>query len=502
MEALQRLHNRGSISTGYDIDNSLKVEADNSEYAEYAITSTTDRRNFCFSGWVKRTELVNATDGGQCIFGSFTEGNEGVLLRWSRENSNYYDGIQVDIGQGSTNYRSYTSSLYRDTSAWYHIVLAVNTRENTASDRWKLYVNGEQVTSWAQQQFPTADFLTSANLSGSKHTIGAYETGGTVYGKNCGYFADFHFIDADQGDVTFLPTDFGEYDDDSGIWKPKAYAGSYGTNGFYLDFSDSANLGDDASGNSNDFTETNITSADQAVDSPTNNFAILSHAMQGYYEDQWSIISDGGTKFRCTEFDAWITTVSSIGVTKGKWYAEFQPTGARPNNMYGIASMEQLDNNSGYIYGGYLGKSGESWGIGYYQTNGNLFKQQNSGYTLTTAFGSSISQNQKVGVAIDMDNHNLYISINNTWQNSGDPTSGATGTGAISFDDTETVAFGLSGYSLGSGNDTIVSVNFGGYRTGGMPSINSTDENGYGVFRYAPPSGYYALCTKNLEEYG
>ena len=127
MAFLQRTMNRGSVSTGYDIDNSLKVEADNSEYAEYAITSTTDRRNFCFSGWVKRTELVNATDGGQLIFASFTEGNEGVLLRWSRENSSYYDGIQVDIGQGGTNYRSYTSSLYRDTSAWYHIVLAVNT---------------------------------------------------------------------------------------------------------------------------------------------------------------------------------------------------------------------------------------------------------------------------------------------------------------------------------------------------------------------------------------
>jgi hypothetical protein len=501
MAFTDRLHNRGSISTGYDIDNSLKFEADNSEYAEYAITSTTDRRNFCFSGWVKRTELVNATDGGQTIFGSFTEGNEGVLLRWSRENSNYYDGIQVDIGQGGTNYRSYTSSLYRDTSAWYHIVLAVNTRENTASDRWKLYVNGEQVTSWAQQQFPTADFLTSANLSGSKHTIGAYETGGTVYGKHCGYFADFHFIDADQGNVTFLPTDFGEFDEDSGIWKPKAYTGSYGTNGFYLDFESSGSLGADSSGNGNNFTLNNITSADQATDTPTNNFAILSQSMQGYYEDLWSVISEGGTKFRCTEFDAWITTVSSIGVTKGKWYAEFKITGARPNNMFGIASMEQLDNNSGYIYGGRLGESGESWGIGYYQANGNLMQQQNSGYTLISGWGSSISQLATVGIAVDMDNHNLYLAVNNTYQNSGDPTSGATGTGAISFDATETVAIATTGYSLGGGNDTIVEGNFGGF-SATSTGFTNTDANGYGTFKYAPPSGYYALCSKNLAEYG
>jgi hypothetical protein len=219
--------------------------------------------------------------------------------------------------------------------------------------------------------------------------------------------------------------------------------------------------------------------------------------MQAYYQDLWSVISEGGTKFRCTEFDAWVTTVSSIGVTKGKWYAEFKITGARPNNMFGIASMEQLDTGSSH-----LGQSGGNWGIGYYQSNGNLFQVQNSGSSTVSGWGSSISQNQTVGIALDMDNYKLYMAVNNTYQNSGDPTSGATGTGAISFDATETVAFGLSGYSLGSGNDTIVSVNFGGYRTGGLPSINSTDANGYGVFRYAPPSGYYALCTKNLAEYG
>jgi len=481
MAFLTEAANRGSIATGYEIDNSCKFEADNSEHLHRTPSSAGNTKTWTYSVWFKRTELGVSS---QLI---------SALDTYMYFETN--DQAWLNFRSGGENFFLATNRVFRDTSAWYHAVIVCDVTDSTAADRAKLYINGVRETSYANSTYQNLDSNDTTGMNAATvHRVGAYSNYGAYFN---GYMAEAHLIDGQALD----PTDFGEYDI-NGIWVPKEYTGTYGTNGFYLDFSDAANLGDDASGNGNNFTEASITSADQAVDSPTNNFAILSHAMQGYYEDQWSIISDGGTKFRCTEFDAWITTVSSIGVTKGKWYAEFQPTGARPNNMYGIASMEQLDNNSGYIYGGYLGESGESWGIGYYQTNGNLYKQQNSGYTLTAAFGSSISQNQKVGVAIDMDNHNLYISINNTWQNSGDPTSGATGTGAISFDDTETVAFGLSGYSLGSGNDTIVSVNFGGYRTGGMPSINSTDENGYGVFRYAPPSGYYALCTKNLAEYG
>jgi len=484
MEALQRLHNRGSISTGYGIENSLKVEADNSEYAEYAITSTTDRRNFCFSGWVKRTELVNATDGGQCIFGSFTEGNEGVLLRWSRENSNYYDGIQVDIGQGGTNYRSYTSSLYRDTSAWYHIVLAVNTRENTASDRWKLYVNGEQVTSWAQQQFPTADFLTSANLSGSKHTIGAYETGGTVYGKNCGYFADFHFIDADQGDVTFLPTDFGEFDDDSNIWKPKAYAGSYGTNGFYLDFSDSANLGDDASGNSNDFTETNITAADQATDTPTNNFTTFNIARR--YNQGRISFTEGGTVVNTTSGNAWTTVFNTMAVNKGKWYWEGELYTGGGYQMFGQTPQPWTEININIDW--YLGqRSDKQNGAGYYGSGADVYYEGGYVDSAANATGDIIS------VAMDCDNNKVHFAVNGVYTNSSNPVNNTNGFAML--DDYQ--YFAMATY-IGS---YAFKANFGGYTTISISSAAS-DANGYGTFEYAPPSGYYALCTKNLEEFG
>jgi len=480
METLQRTANRGSISTGFDIDNSLKFEPDNSEYLGKTPTSSGDRRTFTISMWVKRTELGVDSYLLEAGDGDYNQSDRTLIKFDATDNFRF--------GGGSA-YQRITNRVFRDTSAWYHIVMAVDTTDSTAGNRLKLYVNGVQETSFSTSTDPAQDFQ-YAFCKDDEHTVGYNHTdNGAYYG---GYMSEVILIDGQQLD----PTSFGKFDEDSGIWKPIDVSGlSFGTNGFYLDFKDASNLGNDASGGT-DFTLNNITSADQAVDTPTNNFAMLSQSMQAYYQDLWSVISEGGTKFRCTEFDAWITTVGSIGVTTGKWYAEIQVVGARPNNMFGIASMNQLDTGSSH-----LGQSGGNWGIGFYQSNGNLYKVQNSGYSLISGWGSSVSQNQVVGIAVDMDNHNLYIAINNTYQNSGDPTSGATGTGAISFDDTETVAIATSGYSLGSGNDTIVNSNFGGYKSGGMYS-QATDENGYGGFRYAPPSGYYALCTKNLAEYG
>jgi hypothetical protein len=485
METLQRTANRGSISTGYDIDNSLKFESDNSERMSFTPSSAvaSERRKHTISFWIKRTELGST----QYIYE--WGGSEGDYLR------NFLRFQSDDTLRYATSYNVIinTTRVFRDTSAWYHIVIQTDTVQSSDSDtKFWMYVNGELEGS--STAFNVNDTMAFAN--NSQHDIGFTSVDNGAYGNY--YLAEFNAV----GGLKLAPTEFGEYDEDSGIWKPKAYTGSYGTNGFYLDFSDAANLGDDASGNGNDFTLNNITSADQALDSPTNNFAIISNAMRDNNELSYSTVSDGGSRFRTTVTEKWVTSVSSIGVTKGKWYAEFNVIGARPNNWWGIASMEQLNNNSGYSSAGsHLGENGKNWSIGYYQANGRLDEQQNSGYTTTSGWGGSVSQNAIVGVALDMDNHNLYIAVNNTYQNSGDPTSGATGTGAISFDDTETVAIANTGYSLGSGNDTITGHNYGGYRTGGLPD-NATDENGYGAFRYAPPSGYYALCTKNLAEYG
>ena len=477
METLQRTANRGSISTGFDIDNSLKLEEDNSEYLQRATGGGNgDTQKHTISVWVKRTEITKTS----FILGFANIGR----LRFESDNK-----IEYQFRSGR---KLETNRKFRDTSAWYHIVVVADSSLATSTDRMKLYINGVRET----------DLLTyiPQDQNQGSPAWGVYNTynyrigySGNAGENFNGYIADAYYINGQ----TLDPTDFGEFDEDSGIWKPKAFTGTFGSLDNYLDFSNSSNLGEDANGGT-DLSSNNITSADQAVDTPTNNFAIISNAMRDNSELSYSTVSDGGTRFRTTS-SQWVTSVSSIGVTKGKWYAEFNVIGSRPNNWFGIASMEQLNNNSGNSStGSHLGESGKNWSIGYYQANGKLDEQQNSGYTTTSGWGGTVSQNQIVGVALDMDNHKLYMSVNNVYQNSGNPVTGAN---AITFDDTETVAIANTGYSLGSGNDTITGYNFGGYRTGGLPD-NATDENGYGAFRYAPPSGYYALCTKNLAEYG
>ena len=161
--------------------------------------------------------------------------------------------------------------MYRDVSAWYHIVVAVDTTQGTASNRLKLYVNGEQITSLQASSYPSLNFDTLINNNNAHYISGAVDT---TYGTRRfdGYMAEVCFIDGTALD----PTSFGEFDEDSGIWKPISVSGlTFGTNGFYLDFEDSAALGDDVSGNGNNFTVNNLTAIDQTTDTPTNNFATL-----------------------------------------------------------------------------------------------------------------------------------------------------------------------------------------------------------------------------------
>ena len=485
MEVLQRTANRGSISTGFDIDNSLKLERANSENLYRQIING-NRKTWMDSLWIKRTNV--SASAYQMIINHGIYGN-GTYLRFLTD-----DTLQTGIEHSGGIVNQTTSQVFRDTSAWMHIVWRVDTTQATGADRSRLYINGEQVTSFSQDQTITQNTDTFCNYdhSGYDDEQFGYKEASLFTSM---YYADIYHVDGQS----LAPTEFGEVDSASGIWKPiEADISSFGNNGYYLNFSNSSNLGEDTAGNGS-FTLSNIAAADQAVDTPTNNFAMLSSAMHDAYEQSYSTISEGGTKFRVTTASKWVTAVSSIGVTKGKWYAEFVVSGARPNNWWGIASMEQLNNNSGYSNAGsHLGESGKNWSIGYYQANGKLDKQQNSGYTSTSSWGAGVGQNQVVGVALDMDNHKLYMAVNNTYQDSGNPVTAAN---PITFDATETVAIATTGYSLGGGNDTITIANFGGYKSGGMYS-QATDENGLGAFRYAPPSGYYALCTKNLAEYG
>ena len=486
METLQRTANRGSISTGFDIDNSLKLEADNSEYMKRVMTATGNRKTFTISVWLKRTELqAGAADGFGHTF--FLGGNGGtgtaVHLRFKTGTPNS-DALLFKINTGTDNV---TNRVFRDTSAWYHIVLAVDTTQATDSNRLKLYVNGVQETSFATINYPTQNSDTQNNFSQSAtygQEIGAYNSAGTYYGKFCGYLAEYNHIDGQA----LAPTEFGEFDEDTGIWKPKAYEGTYGTNGWYLDFVDAANLGDDSSGNSNNFTLTNITAADQATDTPTNNFTTW-NTIRLFNQGVISF-KEGGTVLSNSFNGGWSAANNNIRMGKGKWYAEFEVTVSGNYLMNGNVDADYIDNSINAAF--YLGSlADKTAGAGYYSSG--TTGDDTIYYEATfTSSGVTTSAGDIISVAIDCDNNKVHFAVNGSWTNSSDP---ATNTNGFAMTDNEQY------FALASIGVRDYKANFGGYTTSTISSPAS-DANGYGTFEYAPPSGYYALCGKNLAEYG
>jgi hypothetical protein len=482
METLARAANRGSISTGYDIDNSLKFEADNSEYLSRTPSSAGNRRTWTLSCWIKRTELASSASMQILSAGD-------TYLHFAG------DRLAANFRSASENFFFGTNRVFRDTSAWYHIVLQCDTTQATATDRAKLWVNGEaQTADWLNSYDNMSQNYETLMNSTSEHEVGKYVNDESTYAEFFnGYMAEMHLVDG----TALEPTDFGETDEDSGIWKPKAYTGSYGTNGFYLDFSDSANLGNDASGGL-DFTETNITSADQATDTPTNNFATGNPLV--YFSNPtmatFNAITEGATQFK-KGANGWETMTSSIAVTSGKWYMELQNISVPEAAMMAILPVDAELIFRGGRVSYHPGASSGDGGVAQYSYNGTLYKE---GVGITYSPSPTWANGTDVmGIALDMDNGKVYFAKGNTWMNNGDPTTGSTGTGAVDIPDYTTKPY-VFGYSLYS-NNTNGRMNFGGYTSGSISSAE-TDENGYGTFEYAPPTGYYALCTKNLAEFG
>ena len=480
--SLLALAGTNSATGGYEIDNSLKLEDDNTENLYRALNVSTSTTKFTVSMWAKRTE-INAP---HLLYMRGVAGNESAVLRFATESASYPEALQVDIGAGGTNSRSYTKASFRDTSAWYHIVLAVDTTQSTATDRFKLYVNGVLETEYASRNNPAQNF--AMEVSGAKHRHGAYnDTDG--FAGYCGYIAECHYVDGLQ----VAQTEFGEFDDDSGIWKPKAYSGSYGTGGYYLDFSDSSALGNNSAGDGTDFTLNNITAADQATDTPTNNFCTMNpYAPYLYRIIVATDFTNGATQVNKTNANAWCGAIGTMGVKSGKWYYEARVNDS-DNLMLGFSTFtgntgaNQSPHTIGtniVWYGG--GASGSYW-----------FYHIDSGSQVSNASnrGTVWSNGDVLGVALDIDNSRIDFYVN----------------GSLAGSSNTNVDISATVNEIDSTGDFLIPfigmwrsefrLNFGGYTTISISSAAS-DENGYGTFEYAPPSGYYALCTKNLEEFG
>jgi hypothetical protein len=480
METLARAANRGSIATGgYEIDNSLKFEEDNLEllYKTFSGEGTGAGRTFTISTWCKRTEL----GGIDIVFGfgrdSLDYGDGGFRL-----NSDQLQLVSFAQSGGTHSYNIRSTAVFRDTSAWYHFMASVDTTQGTASNRVRLYVNGTEITDFTTSDYPAQNFQwkvgrAEEHMIGNRPDTSATEGAGFSTQNFSGYMAEFYFVDGQA----LAPTDFGEFDADTGIWKPiQTNISSYGTNGFQLKFDNASDLGEDTAGGSS-FTLNNITSADQATDTPTNNFATFNPLIPSADMS----FSNGATDVTSTAA-GWDTAFGSIGVSTGKWYFEYIITATDGSQMGGVADEADIYT----LYSGkYVGESANS--VGYYGNDGIV---RINGSTVATY--NTYQQIPTMSIALDLDNGKVYFRRYDTWQGSSDPVNGTNGI-TLPTGGTGTWFFAQSSYFASS----LCRTNHGGFTTNGNIA-GYTDANGYGNFAFAPPSGYYALCSKNLAEFG
>ena len=450
-----------SGASAYNIDNSLKLERGNSEKLSRTPSSASNSKTWTYSFWLKRTQLginsyhLEAKGSGDRFFILGFNENDNLVI---------YDIYSDDYGK-------VLRMKFRDTAAWYHIVLAIDTTDGTAGNRNKFYVNGALVTDYVTDY---GDFPQNHDTQINKavvHNIG-YRTDINQYAS--GYIAETCFIDG----AALAPTSFGEFDD-NGIWIPKdPSALTFGTNGFYQEYKSSSALGADTvpGGNSNDYAASNIAAADQSTDTPTNNFCTWNPLWQYKY---MPTITEGATKVRYTDSTD-ENAKATIGLTNGKWYWEAKPVGTIGSQYIGIQTDGDSNLNSaqGLLlnYTMAINPTGK-----YYSFAGSLSESADQGWDLVAS--------DWLGIALDMDsstqtikyykNGSLIQSVNLISQMQG-----------------ETVFPFLQNYENRSWD-----VNFGGYTINTISSAAS-DANGYGTFEYAPPSGYYAICTKNLAEFG
>ena len=471
-----------AVGGGYAVDNSLRFNGTNDSLVRTPSSNGSFVIN-TWSFWVKRSNLGSDI----VLFSSYVSGSNVFQIRFRST-----DTLEVSYYTGAWDFQIATSRLFRDTSAFYNIVIVQNAGAGTSTDRLQVWVNGVRETSFGTTNFPALNEGSNViNSTGATQNIG-YTGGSSEYFG--GYMSEVVHIDG----TAYAASDFGEFDEDSGIWKPIDVSGlTFGTNGSYFQFKEtgtsqnSSGMGADTSGEDNHYAVNNLTAIDQSTDTCTNNFATLNPLSNTVY----SVItlSEGNLKATTTA-GKYAPAQSTIGFNTGKWYAEFKATDAGNWTMVGIVA--QNSTASGQPLGFFSDSYGYIGGSSAGGSNSLMNNDQNTSYAATYGNGDIIS------IAVDCDNNKLYFGLNGTWLNSGNPESGSTGTGA---------AFTISA-TPSSGFYYFAVANYSGSQTpdweanfGSPPyaiSSGNTDGDGYGNFEYAVPSGYYALNTKNLAEYG
>jgi len=435
---------------------SLRFDDGSSAYLSRTPASAGNRKTWTWSGWVKRSNLgathtlFDSRPTGEFAFG-FLSGDTFYVA-------------------SSSNFRI-TNQVFRDVSSWYHFVVVLDTTQATGSNRIKVYVNGNQITSFGTSADPSQNAEFGVNFT-QLHSLGRYTSGGYFDG----YMAEVNLIDGQALD----PTSFGETK--NGVWIAKEYTGSYGTNGFRLQFNQtgtgtasSSTIGADTSGNANHFSSSGIVASDcDMPDSPENNFSTLNPLQIG--QSNWTL-SEGNLKgVSSTSVSGGGGVLSTMGVSSGKWYWE-----CLLQNLNSDSSEIGIANTNSIRTDVTLGRTSDSYA---YLNNGNKFSNNSS-----SSYGATYTTGDIIGVALDLDGGTLTFYKNNASQ----------GTAFSSLPS----GYYVMGVSEGStGNQQTQILNFGQDSTfaGNETAGGNADANGIGDFYYSPPSGYLALCTANLPE--
>jgi hypothetical protein len=450
-----------------------------STYLSKTLGTATNSKIWTFSTWLKRSGLSST----QHIF-SIDNGSDRDAFSFDSD-----DGLRLYFNSSISPYADLsTIRVLRDTSAFYNLVLTVDTTQATADDRVKLYINGTQYT-WDETTIDPALNYDTFNASGNTFRIGRDRTAANYFD---GILTHTHFTDGYAYDAST----FGETDATTGIWKPKTSPSvTYGTNGFFLKFENSGSMGTDSSPNGNNLTVNGTLT--QTVDTPSNVFATLN--LLGSTVPPATVaytLSNGNTTAQYTDGTYTNFTPATLATMSGKWYAECKVSadgsfgGDWPEIgvLYAdnIADIQQT--NSGVHHTGVFVNTANIVG------NGNKYDFG----TASTSYFAGFTNNDIISMAMDCDTGKIWFGVNGTWINSGDP---ANGTGENATATTNKFLTFYSRWYQPSTN-TLIKWNFGnGYF--GTTAVASAGSNGNGaIFEYDVPTDYYALNTKNINTYG
>jgi len=423
------------------------------------------------SVWLKRTKTASE----EFIFEGSSGASDFTDVRFDASD-------QIQFSNYSSGYlgKLVTNRVFRDVGAWYHIVAVWDSDNVTAGDRMKLYVNGVEETSFATDTNPSSGEVCDMG-SGSICYVGVHQASNAYF---TGVMAHLHFCDGQA----YAASDFGSTDATSGIWVPNsAPSVTYGDNGLFLKFASGA-FGTDSSGNSNTMTVSGTMTATK--DNAMNNFCTM-NPLDNYFPA--STFSNGNNTF-VTGAGIFAPNTATMGMMSGKWYWEVKCVAGTDGDEYdiGISSVRTV------VASDNLGTFANDYG---YNGDSGLIYTADSG----SAYGNTYTTGDIIGIAVDLTNSKLYFSINGTWQNSGVPTSGATGTGAVSITAVGStvnnmylpaITYWGGGSSVGTYNTNFGNGYFGTTAVS-SPGTNK-DDNEEGDFEDDVPAGYYALCTNNL----